>query len=148
MHSRAKGKSGPTKPAKKSIPTWVRYKPKEAELLIVKLAKEGKSSSEIGLILRDTYGIPDVKTLMKKKITQILSEKKLMGEIPEDLMFLMKKAIAVKKHLEMNKQDKTAKRGLQLSESKIMRLIKYYKNSGRLSKDFKYDPDRLRLYIE
>jgi small subunit ribosomal protein S15 len=147
MHSRAKGKSSSKKPVKKSVSSWVRYKPKEAELLIVKLAKDGKSSSHIGLILRDTYGIPDVKTLMKKKISRILKEKKLLHEIPEDLMFLMKKAIAVKKHLEANHKDTTANRGLQLTESKINRLTKYYKKTGKLPREWKYEPDRLRLYI-
>ena len=90
MHSRKKGKSGSTKPIKKSIPSWSRYKPKEVELLVIKLAKEGKSSSEIGIALRDVYGVPSIKLLAKKKIVQILEEKKLVGEVPEDLMALMK----------------------------------------------------------
>ena len=49
MHSRKKGQSGSKKPLKKEKPTWIRYKPAEIELLIVKLAKEGKTSSEIGI---------------------------------------------------------------------------------------------------
>ncbi|MBW3003490.1 30S ribosomal protein S15, partial [Candidatus Woesearchaeota archaeon] len=111
MHSRKRGKSGSKKPVKKAVPSWVRYKPKEAEMLIVKLAKEGKTPSQIGMVLRDTYGIPDIRTVMKKKISKILDEKKLLKQIPEDLMALMKKAIAVRKHLEANKQDKSAIRG-------------------------------------
>ena len=59
MHSRKRGKAGSKKPMKKVLPLWVRYKSKELELLIVKLAKEGKTPSQIGVILRDTYGIPD-----------------------------------------------------------------------------------------
>ncbi|MBW3015470.1 30S ribosomal protein S15 [Candidatus Woesearchaeota archaeon] len=148
MHSRDKGKSGPKKPSKKVVPSWTRYKKKEVELLIIKLAKEEKSPSEIGLILRDTYGVPDVRTALGRKITKILEEKKLLKEIPEDLMNLMKKAISVKKHLERNNKDMTAKRGQQLTESKINRLIKYYKRTGKIAKDWKYEPDRLRLYIE
>jgi len=148
MHSRDKGKSGSKKPSKKQVPSWIRYKPKEVEMLIVKLSKEGKTSSEIGMVLRDTYGVPDVKTLMGKKIGKILSEKNLIKQIPEDLMALMKKGIAVRKHLEANKQDKSAKRGMQLTDSKINRLVKYYKTTGKLPSEWKYDPNRLRLYIE
>lgn len=148
MHSRKRGKSGSKKPVKKAVPSWVRYKPKEAEMLIVKLAKEGKTPSQIGMVLRDTYGIPDIRTVMKKKISKILDEKKLLKQIPEDLMALMKKAIAVRKHLEANKQDKSAIRGRQLTDSKINRLVKYYKKTNKLPEDWKYDPNRLRLYIE
>jgi len=147
MHSRRKGKSGSKKPHQKS-PLWVRYKPKEVELLIVKLAKEGKIASEIGLILRDTYGIPDVKKVTGKKITKILEEKKLAGKIPDDLMALIKKDIAVRKHIEGNSKDETAKRGLTLAESKIKRLVKYYKTTGKLPEEWKYDPKRVRFYIE
>jgi len=147
MHSRKKGKSGSTKPIAKAVPSWVRYKAKEVELLIVKLAKEGKTSSEIGIILRDSYGIPDVKTLTKKSVTKILEEKKLGAELPEDLMAVIRKNVLVRKHLENNKQDKTAKRGLQIADSKIKRLVDYYKNTGRLDKSWKYDPEKLKLII-
>lgn len=148
MYSRNKGKAGSKRPAKKTLPTWVRYKPKEVELLIVKLAKDGRTASQIGLFLRDTYGIPDVKKLAKKKITVILKEKKLLREIPEDLMALIRKAVLVRKHLEDNKKDKTAKRGLQLTESKIRRLIKYYKSSGKVKEEFKYDPKKAEIFLE
>ena len=77
MHSRARGKSGSKKPTKKSVPAWVVYKPKEVELLIIRHAKEGKKGSQIGMIMRDQYGIPDVKILIGKSISQILKEKNL-----------------------------------------------------------------------
>ena len=75
MHSRKRGRSGSKKPLHKTKPSWLRMKEKELELLIVKLAKEGKSSSVIGLELRDSYGIPDVKTVTGKRIQEILKEK-------------------------------------------------------------------------
>ena len=78
MHSRDKGKSGSTKPAEKVIPTWTRYKPDEVELLIGKLGKEGQTASQIGVFLRDTYGVPDVKLVCGKKISQILDQKELL----------------------------------------------------------------------
>ncbi|OYT32386.1 30S ribosomal protein S15 [Candidatus Woesearchaeota archaeon ex4484_78] len=148
MHSRKKGKAKSHKPLQKTKPTWIRYTAKEIELLIGKLAKEGKNASEIGLILRDSYGIPDVKLLTNKKITKILKEKNLAPELPEDLKALIKKAILVRKHLELNKHDKTAKRGVQLTESKIKRLVKYYKESGKLPEEWKYDPASVKIYAE
>ena len=148
MHSRRKGKAGSLRPAKPTKPTWIRYKPNEIELLITKLAKEGKSTSKIGIILRDSYGIPDVKLLTGKTITKILKEKNLITGLPENLQDLIKKAIAVRKHLEANKKDMTAKRGLQLTESKIRRLTKYYKKTKVLPKDWNYDPSKARTYVE
>ena len=41
-----------------------------------------------------------------------------------------------------------AKRGLELTESKIRKLVKYYKKTKKLESDWKYDPDKIRLLIE
>jgi small subunit ribosomal protein S15 len=147
MHSRDKGKSGSTKPIKR-IPSWMRYKGKEVEKLIILLAKAGNTSGEIGMVLRDTYGIHDVKAVTNKKITKTIEENDLLKEIPEDLMALIKKMVAVKKHMEKNRQDKTAKRGLQLTDSKIRRLIKYYKSSGKLPDDWKLETEKINMYVD
>lgn len=148
MHSRKKGKSGSKKPFSKTKPSWVGYKAKEAEMLVAKLAKEGKTPSLIGLILRDSYGIPDVKLIAKKRISKILDEKKALPQIPEDLMALIRKKILIKKHLETNKHDQPAKRGLILTDSKMNRLIKYYKRTSRLPEDWSYDPEKIRLLVD
>ncbi len=148
MHSRKRGKSGSTKPAQLSKPSWIGRKPKEVEMLVVKYAKEGKSPSRIGLYLRDEYGVPSVKLVTGKSIKEILAAKKLLPELPEDLMALMRKAVLIRKHLEENKKDMPGKRGLQLTESKIFRLAKYYKRTGDLPADWKYDPERIKLYVE
>ena len=148
MYSRKKGKSRSTNPSEKKVSSWVQYSAKEIELLVVKFAKEGKTASQIGLYLRDEYGIPDVKLLTKKSITKILEEKKLAKKLPEDLTALLKKVVAIKEHLINNKKDQPAKRGLQLTESKILRLVKYYRNSGKLPADWKYNPKQIKLYIE
>ena len=148
MHSRKRGKAGSTKPARKAKPSWVRYNPKEAEMLITKLAKEGKTTSEIGLILRDTYGVPNIREIDGKKVTKILEEKKLVTGLPEDLFALIKKSEGLRKHIEANHHDEFSKRGMNLTESKIKRLIKYYKRNGRLAEDWKYQPDRVRMYLE
>ncbi len=136
------------RPEQKTEPSWLRYKGKEIELLVVKLAKEGYSPSEIGLHLRDTYGIPDIKLLTKKKVTKILEEKKLLPELPEDLLAVIRKSVSLSKHLEENKQDKTARRGLQLTDSRIKRLVDYYKKTKRLPANFKYDRESIKLYVQ
>ena len=147
MHSRRKGKAGSKKPLRKAAPVWLRYKPKEIELLITKLAKEEKTPSQIGIDLRDTYGIPDIRLVLKKRISDILKEKKILADIPEDLMALIKKVVAIRKHLENNHKDETAKHGLILTESKIKRLVKYYKRTRRLSSEWKYDPKKAELFV-
>lgn len=147
MHSRAKGNSGSKKPLKK-VPSWAPYKGKDVEKLVVKYAKAEKSSSEIGIILRDNYGINSVKALTGKKVSAILEENKLNKELPEDLLNLIKKVVEIKRHLEKNKQDETAKRGLLLTTSKIRRLTKYYQDTKKLPADWKLDMDRLKIYIE
>lgn len=148
MYSRKRGKAGSKKPIKRTIPLWVRYKPKEVEMLIMKLTKEGHTSSKIGAILRDTYGIPDAKFLCKKKISKIMEEKGVKKEIPEDIIALIKRAISIRKHLEENKKDEVAHRGLTLTESKIKRLVKYYKKTGKVASEWKYEPERAGFFVE
>ncbi|MGE0793232.1 MAG: 30S ribosomal protein S15 [Candidatus Woesearchaeota archaeon] len=148
MYSRSKGKSRSTKPSEAKVPSWLQYSEKEVELLVVKLAKEGKTASQIGLFLRDEYGIPNVKLVTKKSISAILQEKSLTKKLPEDLMALLNKVLAIQNHLENNKKDVPAKRGLQLTESKILRLIKYYKKTGRIDKTWNYNPTQIKMYVE
>jgi small subunit ribosomal protein S15 len=148
MHSRAKGKSGSHKPLVKTKPEWMPITNKELELLIAKLAKDGYTPSQIGLHLRDSYGVPDVRTVLGKTVTQVLQEKKLLKELPEDVIALMRRAIMVHKHMQENKHDMTAKRGLQLTEAKIARLTKYYKSTKRISKDWKYSLEQASFYVE
>ncbi|MFC1704768.1 30S ribosomal protein S15 [Nanoarchaeota archaeon] len=148
MHSRKRGHAKSNKPLQKTVPTWIRYKGKEIELLVVRLAKEGKSPSQIGLSLRDTYGVPNVKLLTNKDVTEILEEKKLLPNMPEDLQSLIKRAVAIKKHLEANTKDQSARRGLLLTNSKINRLVKYYKRTGKVASDWKYDASKARTLLE
>ena len=148
MYSRKKGQSGSTKPVQKSKKIWISQKEKEIFLIIKKLQKQGNSSSKIGTILRDTYGIPSVKDVLGKKLVQILKEQEIAPKIPEDLSSLIKRAIQIRKHLEENHKDQTAKRGLILTESKIRRLVKYYKSEKVLSEEWKYNPKKAGMLIE
>jgi small subunit ribosomal protein S13e len=63
----------------------------------------------------------------------------LAPEIPEDLYMLIKKAVAVRKHLERNRKDKDSKFRLILIESRIHRLSRYYKTVGVLPPTWRYE---------
>jgi small subunit ribosomal protein S15 len=148
MYARKRGKSGSTRPYRESHPEWVEYSPEEIETLVVKLAKKGESPSKIGIILRDQYGIPLTKQITKKSVTKILEEKGIKQELPEDLMNLIKRAVNLDKHLTSNPKDKSSKRGMQLIESKIRRLAKYYKREGKIPEDWKYDINQAKLLVK
>lgn len=148
MHSRKKGKAGSRKPADKKVPKWVEYKKPEVEKIILKLRKEGNSAASIGLILRDRYGIPSVKAVTGRKVVAILRDAEEYPEMPEDMLNLMRKAVQIMAHLEKNRQDKYSKRGLQITESKIRRLGKYYVRKGVLAPDWKYKPEQAKLLVQ
>jgi len=137
MHARRKGKSGSKHPVERQHPEWS-LKPEEIEELIIKMAEEGKQPATIGLILRDSYGVPDVKAALGKKITKVLQEHDLLPDIPEDLSNLLDKRENLMKHLAENKRDLHNRRRLQLIESKIRRLVKYYKREGRLPENWRF----------
>ncbi|MDP4012592.1 MAG: 30S ribosomal protein S15 [Candidatus Nanoarchaeia archaeon] len=148
MHSRARGKSGSRKPIGRPVPSWVTHDAKTVEQLVVKLAKSGNTSSQIGINLRDAYGVPDVKAITKKKINQILEENKLKSNLPEDVRNLIRKDIRLMKHMEINKKDESVKRGLILTLSKILRLAKYYKREGKLPVEWQYDRAKAKVLVE
>jgi small subunit ribosomal protein S15 len=148
MHSRKRGKSGSKAPLKSNKAIWERYSEKEVSLLIEKLAKEEKTSSEIGIALRDTYGIPDVKLITKKSITTMLKEKKLYPKLPEDMIALVKRIIIIAEHVEKNKYDQPSNRGLVLTESKLKRLAKYYKKKQILPETWRYSRTNAKMLIE
>jgi small subunit ribosomal protein S15 len=146
MYSRRRGKSGSKRPAQR-IASWVKFKPAEIEQIVVKLAKKDNDSAKIGLMLRDEYGIPTVK-VKSLKIARILKKHNLYPEYPEDMLNLMRKAVSLHNHLAGNKKDGISKRGLELTESKIRRLAKYYKSRGILPKDWNYDIEQARLIVK
>lgn len=148
IHARRKGKSGSTRLLRKKHPDWSSLNPREIESRAVELAKSGKSTSEVGLILRDQYAVPDIKIATGKKLSQILEENNIKPEIPEDLRNLISRTLQLKKHIEDHKKDLKNQRNLSLIESKIRRLTKYYHTQGRLPKDWKYSPEQAKLMFE
>lgn len=127
---------------------WVNYSNEEVEEFILKLTKEGKSASEIGVILRDQYGIPSVQEVIGEKITSILKKNQLAQEYPEDIMNLIKRAVNIRDHLKENPKDLHTKRGLSIIESRIRRLGKYYENEGELPEGWRYDPTEAALLVK
>jgi small subunit ribosomal protein S15 len=148
IHARKRGKAGSKRPSRKTPPKWVRYKKNEIEKLVVKLAKEGNSTPTIGLILRDQFGVPSVKKITGKTISEIMKESNLYPKLPEDLFNLLKQAVNLRNHLEKNKKDYTSKRGLELLESKIRRLAKYYVRKKVLPEDWRYSPEKAKLLVQ
>jgi small subunit ribosomal protein S15 len=129
-------------------PEWVEQNPEEIEELIVKLHKEGQSTSQIGITLRDQYGIPSTKIVMGEKITDILEKNGESFDYPEDLMNLIKRAVNIREHLEENPKDLHTKRGLMKIESQIRRLVKYYTRNNVLPEGWRYDPTTAALLVK
>jgi small subunit ribosomal protein S15 len=147
MHARRRGHSGSVRPYRKEAPAWANTDVDAIEKIVVDLRKEGLTSARIGLILRDRYGVPDVKLVTGKRVDEILNDKGMRSEIPEDLRNLIVKALGLRKHLSENKNDLHNKRQLQLTESKVRRLVRYYTGSGRLPSDWTYKPETAEILL-
>lgn len=148
MYSRKHGKSRSKRPVRKTVPKWVRYKADEVEKLILKLAKEGRTSAQIGTVLRDEYGVPSVRELTGKRVAEIMRSHDLYPKIPEDMFSLMKRAVVIMDHLTRHKHDPFAIRGLEITESKIRKLGKYYISRGILPESWYYDRGQVKLLVK
>ena len=109
MHSKGKGISSAAMPYKRTPPSWCKTTAAEVTEMICKLARKGATPSSIGVSLRDSSGIPAVRSITGSKILRILKGAGLAPEIPEDLYFLIKKAVSIRKHLERSRKDKDGK---------------------------------------
>ena len=138
MHTHNHGKAHSIRPIELKKPDWLKLESKEIEELIVKYAKEGMTSSMIGIKLRDQHAIPLVNPIINKTILQVLKENDLVAEIPEDLNNIVLKAVNLQKHLKENKSDNRNVRSLELIEAKVHRLATHYKKKGIISKKWKY----------
>ncbi len=138
LHTHNHGKAHSTRPFPLSVPKWIAVEPNKIEELIVKYRKEGLSTSQIGIKLRDQHSIPLVKPIIKNTISQVLKKNDLMPDLPEDLNNIVTKAIGLQKHLKSNKGDKRNIRSLELIEAKIHRLSTHYKKNNQIPKNWKY----------
>merc|ERR1712058_68296 len=139
MHAPGKGISQSALPYRRSVPTWLKLTSNDVKDQIYKLAKKGLTPSQIGVILRDSHGVAQVRFVTGNKILRILKGKGLAPDLPEDIYYLIKKAVSIRKHLERNRKDKDAKFRLILIESRIHRLARYYKTKSVLPPTWKYE---------
>ena len=147
MHTRRKGQAGSKKPIRSEPPKWSNTNKEEIENTIQQLASGGKHSRDIGMILRDRYGVPDVTLVTGKKIGQILKEKNVAPKVPEDIQSIILNVLDLNKHLLKNKKDVHNKRSLNNMISKIRRLEKYYHREGVLPEDWKFSIQRAEMLI-
>jgi len=138
LHTHNHGKAHSIRPIESKFSSWVKQDPKEIEELVIKYSKDGNTSSQIGIKLRDQHAIPLVKPIINKTISDILDQNDLKSEIPEDLNNIVTKAVGLQKHLKSNKNDRRNIRSLELIEAKVHRLSVYYKKIGRIPKNWKY----------
>ncbi|MEM7813353.1 MAG: 30S ribosomal protein S15 [Candidatus Aenigmatarchaeota archaeon] len=124
---------------------WVTYEKDELEALVAKLAKEGNSSAMIGQLLRDQYGIPDVRKygIRISKVAHAAVPRK----IPEDMLNLLKQAVKVHRHLAAKPKDSKARHALDRIESKIRRLARFYVKEKKLPKDWTYSIERAKIIV-
>ena len=78
MHSKGKGISASAIPFRRSQPSWSKATPEDVIVEIQRLARKGLTPSQIGVTLRDSQGVPQVKGVTGNKILRIL---KTAGEL-------------------------------------------------------------------
>merc|ERR1712012_1317192 len=99
MHTPGKGISQSALPYRRSVPTWLKKTSEDVKEQIYKYAKKGLTPSKIGVELRDQFGVAQVRFVTGNKILRILKA----------LYHLIKKAVAIRKHMERNRKDKDSK---------------------------------------
>jgi len=125
------------------------YDNDEIKKLILKLRdNDDLQPSQIGMTLRDNYGIPSVKDALGKSITNVLEEDGEGLRLPEDLRSLIISAMELREHLEENPKDTSAKKGLQEKEARIRSLGKYYAERETINPDWRYDPNNVNVFID
>ena len=75
MHSNGKGISSSAIPYSRSAPAWLKTTPDQVVDQICKLAKKGQTPSQIGVYLRDSQGIAQVKI-----VTGMSSKDSVLGD--------------------------------------------------------------------
>jgi len=139
MHSDGRGSSGSNNPATDKNPEWLEYNEGEVIELVKKLKRDGQDPAQIGLNLRDQYGIPSVKQLTDKTITEILEQEGMALDIPEDLQNLVNRVENIQDHLDENPEDQQARRRLELTEAKVRHIADYHKKEENISQDWEYE---------
>jgi small subunit ribosomal protein S15 len=148
MHTGHHGKSKSRKPEPEAVNVPQDFNKVEVEKTIVEYARKGMPSAQIGQELKDKHNVPYVKQYFGKRLGVILKENKVSGEIPQDMMDLLKRAVIMRRHLVKNHNDVHNRVRLGRVEAKIWRLSKYYKRTGALPATWKYEPEKVALMIK
>jgi small subunit ribosomal protein S15 len=148
IHSGRKGRAGSHKPYPLTRPEWVTVSSEEVVSQAVQLAKGGRSAAQVGLQLRDGLGVPGTRALTGKRLGALLAEAGVKPEIPDDLQALLKRVVHLQNHLKGHPNDLANRRGLNLMESRIRRLARYYRQHKRISESWRYSAAGAALQVE
>ncbi|XP_049503517.1 40S ribosomal protein S13-like [Panthera uncia] len=129
VHAPRKGLSHWALPYRCIVPTWLELTSDVARQQIYKLGKEDLIPSQIGVILRDSHRVAQVRFVTGTNALRVLKSEGLSPDLSEDLYHLTKKPVAVRKPLERNRKHQDAKFRLILMRSRIYRLGQYYKTT-------------------
>jgi small subunit ribosomal protein S15 len=146
LHTRRHGRSKSRKPA--DIGTQGGAEASKVEEAIVAYAKQGIKPALIGQRLKEEHKVGYLKPVLGKRLSAFLEEHGFKSEIPPDMLDLMRKAVNMRKHIGAERKDVHNITKLHLVESKILRLSKYYRSTGRLPGNWKYDPEKAALIIK
>jgi small subunit ribosomal protein S15 len=148
IHSGNKGRASSHRPYPASLPSWVALDKDEVTEEAVKLAKAGSSAAQVGMILRDTHGVPSVRLVTGMRLGPLLKEKGVAPQLPEDLAALLRRVVHLQGHLERHPKDLANLRGLNLIEARIRRLARYYRLKKVLPADWHYTAETAALQVE
>jgi len=138
MYSKGKGLSDSVVPYRLHTLEWKGITQENLIELICDLAKKGLTPSQIGLVIRDTFSIVDLKNITGFNVSRILSMKGITMDVPEDLYHLIKKVKRIKSHLEKYPKDFGNRFKLSQIENHVYRLSVYYKRTKRLPLNWEY----------
>lgn len=68
MHAPGKGISQSALPYRRSVPSWLKLNADDVKEQIKKLGKKGMTPSQIGIILRDSHGVAQVRFVNGNKV--------------------------------------------------------------------------------
>jgi len=137
MHSSGKGQSISMKPLSTTVPTYLAKPIAEIKKDIIHLANKGMVPSAIGNMLRDNYGVGNARDIFGMTILEFCKQNNCAPIIPEDLAALIEKSNIIRAHLIAHRKDNDAKYRLNLVNSKLHRLVRYYKTKNVLPGNYK-----------
>ena len=129
-------------------PEWVTTDTGEFTTQAIQLARGGLSAAQVGMTLRDSYGVPSIRAITGKRMTEVLTAGGIKAELPDDLQSLLKRVVHLQRHLAQHPKDLANRRGLSLMESRIRRLARYYRQRKVLPADWTYTAAGAVLQVE